>query len=266
MFFPIRFKTTVQLSPEELSDELDTTIREKLTKTLEGVCSRFGYIKPGSLDIVRRSAGVFTKQHFNGHIKFEVCCRGEVCNPPQGIIVDATVKNKNALGLLATSSIMINTTNLQVLDIIVPRKSNGITSEVNLDDINIGDDILVMVMGKRYQLNDTSISIIGCVVKQRDKNNTNVGVSVEGADDTSVQDASGTATLASIPVDVDVEDAEAEAEADGIDYEDVDEDVESETPAKDDEEEEEEELELDEFDEDFDEEGDDEDFDDAGDD
>jgi DNA-directed RNA polymerase subunit E'/Rpb7 len=167
MFLPVRFKTNLQLSPEEFSASFDETILQKLKSTHEGICTRFGYIKPGSIEIIRRSIGMFTKQHFNGHIRFELYCKGEVCNPPQGMVVDGVVKNKNALGLLAASSINIGDDLLPVLDIIVPRKSNGIASEVDLDQVEIGDKVLIMVMGKRYQLNDTSISIIGRIVKQR---------------------------------------------------------------------------------------------------
>lgn len=166
MFFPIRFKTHIQLSPMELTSQFDEVIKIKMKNNLEGVCSRFGYIKPGSLHIVKRSAGLFGKQHFNGYIRFDLVCKGEACNPPQGLIVEAVVKNKNALGLLAESSMNINGEKIPVLDIIIPKKSNGISSEINIDDVQIGDSIHVMVMGKRYQLNDTNISIIGRAVKQ----------------------------------------------------------------------------------------------------
>jgi len=166
MFFPIRFRTHIQLSPLELSNNFDDIIKNKMKETLEGVCSRFGYIKPGSLQIIKRSAGLFGKQHFNGYIRFDLLCKGEACNPPQGLVVEAVVKNKNALGLLAESSMFINGENIPVLDIIVPKKSNGISSEIDLDEVQIGDNIFIKVMGKRYQLNDTNISIIGRAVKQ----------------------------------------------------------------------------------------------------
>ena len=169
MFFPVRFKTHIQLPPTDLNSDFNDAITQRIKKKLEGVCSRFGYIKPGSLEVLHRSAGVFIKQHFNGHIRFDIYCKGEVCNPPQGMIVEARVKNKNALGLLAESTVLIRDGDkekeLSILDIIVPRKAAGIASEVNLDDIQIGDTIYVMVMGKRYQLNDTNISIIGRAVK-----------------------------------------------------------------------------------------------------
>ena len=67
----------------------------------------------------------------------------------------------------------INGEKIPVLDIIVPKKSNGIASEIDLDEVQTGDSIYIMVMGKRYQLNDTNISIIGRAVKQPNTNMRN---------------------------------------------------------------------------------------------
>jgi hypothetical protein len=158
IFVPIRFRTSIQLSPSDLVANFEDVLVEKVRGTLEGVCSRFGYIRPGSIAIVRRSAGSFIKQHFNGHIKFDMICKAEVCNPSIGAIFQAVVKNKNALGIHAESVINKDET---VLDIIIPKRSVGIVSTVNLEDVQIGDTIYVEVLGKRYQLNDTKISIIG---------------------------------------------------------------------------------------------------------
>ena len=182
MFFPIRFKTHIQLPPKDLNGNFDEIIEKKMKGKLEGLCSRFGYIKPGSLEVVRRSAGMFMKQHFNGHIRFDIYCKGDVCNPPQGMVVEAVVKNKNALGLLAESSMSLGDHTIPVLDIIVPRKAAGIASEINLDDVEIGDNIFVMVMGKRYQLNDTNISIIGRAMKQLHQTVEQIIDSEEGDD------------------------------------------------------------------------------------
>ena len=166
MFFPVRFRTHIQLPPSELHGNFDDAIQARLQASLEGVCSRYGYVRPGSLEVLNRSAGVFVKQHFNGHIRFDILCKGDVCNPPQGMVIEATVKNINALGLLAESTMDVNGQTIPVLDIIVPKRAAGISSEIDLDSVNIGDKVLVAVMGKRYQLNDTKISIIGRAVKQ----------------------------------------------------------------------------------------------------
>jgi len=167
MFLPIRFKTNIELTPHDLTDDFNIIIKNKLQQKLEGICSRYGYIKPGSLEIIKRSYGKFIKQHFNGHIHFDVLCKGEVCNPPKGLIVEAQVKNKNTLGLLAEGMMEIDNEKIPILDIIIPKKAAGILSEIDIDNVQTGDIINVMIMGKRFQLNDNKISIIGKAVKNK---------------------------------------------------------------------------------------------------
>lgn len=169
IFLPIKFKTSVQLTPAELIPDFEKIILIKLQRSLEGTCSRYGYIKRGSIEIIRRSFGQFMKQHFNGYTNFDVLCKGLACNPVQagpadkrGTIVRAKVINKNALGIHAESQLKDGT---PVLDIIVPKRSAGIESERDLEEIAIDEEIFIEVLGKRFQMNDTKISIIGRVLE-----------------------------------------------------------------------------------------------------
>ena len=68
------------------------------------------------------------------------------------------------MGILAESSIELNDNKIPILDIIIPIRSVGIISEVNLDNLQIGNVIKIEVVGKKYQLNDKKISIIGRVI------------------------------------------------------------------------------------------------------
>lgn len=161
MFFPVRFKSNIQIPISDLYDDFGDILLNKLQNEFEGKCSRFGYIKPESIVIEKRSCGRFIKQHFNGYVSFEIICKAESCNPPKNTRIEAIVKNKNALGILAESIIKIHGKDIPILDIIVPRRAAGIVSEIDLDALNIGDKFNIMVMGKSYQLNDSKISIIG---------------------------------------------------------------------------------------------------------
>lgn len=167
LFVPIKFKTHVRLNPSELDSKYQERIYDKLRASYEGLCTKFGYIKPDSIEIVKRSYGSFVKEHFNGFIKFEVVCRAEVCNPVQGSIVKAMIKNKNQLGILAESLMDAEDKQIPILDIIIPIKSAGIISQINLDTLSIGDTINVEVMGKKYQIHDKKISIIGRVISPK---------------------------------------------------------------------------------------------------
>lgn len=165
-FIPIRFRTAVQLAPSELNTDFNKAILARLQRDLEGVCSRFGYIRPNSVEVLKRSAGQFVKQHFNGHVRFELVCKAEVCNPPQGIVVKAVVRVKNEMGVLAESSIEMDGKRVPVLDIIVPLRAAGIVSEINVENVQVGDEIYVSVLSKRYQLRDKKISVIGRAVQR----------------------------------------------------------------------------------------------------
>lgn len=164
LFVPIKFKTFVQLAPYEIgTTDYDKLIEKKLRTTYEGVCTRYGYLRPNSIEVTKRSMGLCMKHHFNGYFRFEVHCKGEVCNPAKHAVVKAVVRNKNALGLHAESLLDDGT---PVLDIIVPKRSAGIVSTIDLERVNIGDSVYVEILGKQCQLNDRKISIIGrCVVE-----------------------------------------------------------------------------------------------------
>lgn len=164
LFVPIKFKTSVQLTPTELDCRYQERIYEKLREVYEGNCTKFGFILQNSIEIVKRSCGNFIKQNFNGAIRFDVICRGMTCNPPINSFVEAVIKNKNLLGILAESSMEIENEKVPILDIIIPIKSAGIISDINTEGLSIGDTIMVEVMGKKYQMKDKKISIIGRVI------------------------------------------------------------------------------------------------------
>lgn len=169
LFVPIKFKTSVQLYPAELDVKYQERLLDKIKEEYEGICSKYGYIRSNSIEIIKRSCGLLQKAYFNGAIRFEVLCRAEVCNPVQGSIVEAIIKNKNQLGILAESYVEMEEHKSPILDIIIPIRSAGIISQVNLDQLQVGETIYVEVMGKKYQMKDRKISIIGRVVIPENK-------------------------------------------------------------------------------------------------
>jgi DNA-directed RNA polymerase subunit E'/Rpb7 len=165
LFIPIKFRTNVILQPNELSKSFEETILKKLKNNLENVCSKHGFIKNDSIKIIRRSIGSIKQQDFTVNIIFTIECIAEICNPAQGSIIKCKVKAKNLLGILAEGFY----NNMPILEIIVPKMSAGIQSEVDIDKINIGDEIKIEVCGKKFQLFDKHISIIGKAIKNKEE-------------------------------------------------------------------------------------------------
>jgi DNA-directed RNA polymerase subunit E'/Rpb7 len=177
MFLPIKFNTTIILTPNELNKTFENTILSKIKATLENSCSKHGYIKKDSIKIIKRSPGYIKESHFNGNIAYDLNCIAEICNPAQDSIVKCIVKAKNNLGLLAIGKYE----DMAILEVIIPKISSGILSDVNIDNINIGDEINVIVCGKKFTLYDKMISIIGKIIK--DKNSDDISAIEEDEDD-----------------------------------------------------------------------------------
>ena len=94
---------------------------------------------------------------------FDIICIAEICNPAQGSIIKCKVKAKNSLGVLAEGYY----DNIPILEIIIPKISAGIQSEINIDTIAIDDEIKIEVCGKKFSLFDKHISIIGRAIKSK---------------------------------------------------------------------------------------------------
>ena len=91
--------TVIQLQPYEFNDSIDDTILEKLKIKVEGKCDRNGYIKPGSVQVIKRSLGQILQGNFNGACNFTISYKVDICNPVEGMVMKAVVRNINKMGL-----------------------------------------------------------------------------------------------------------------------------------------------------------------------
>lgn len=182
LFIPIKFNTSVQLKSTEIGKNIDDILLSKIKNNLENMCSKHGYIKNNSIKIVKRSAGQLVVSHFNGNITYNMQCIAEICNPAHGSVLKCRVKAKNALGLLADGFY----DNIPILQIIIPKLSAGMKSEINIENIKIGEEINIEVCGKKFLLYDKYISIIGRAIKDRTENIQNVVENLSEIDERSV--------------------------------------------------------------------------------
>ena len=144
-----------------------------LKQSKEGICSNHGYIKRNSIKIIKISSGKVEMSTFHGYMNFMVKYSAMVCNPVKGNIVNAIVVNMNNFGILCSSFITEdNGSNTPILEIIIPKHSLTIQSDVDLkNNVQINNEVKVQIVGKKYQLYNKKISIIGKIVKS---NNVNV--------------------------------------------------------------------------------------------
>lgn len=157
IFMRMLLSDKVKLEPAFLSKKYKDEVLRRLKIRLEGVCSRHGYIRPNSIELYKVCMGKVELVSLNGNVQYDVSFYADICNPLIGSVIKSKVMNVNKFGILAEAE--------GVVEIIIAKNSVGIQSEVDLNKIRIGDEVYVEVVGKKFELNDKKIALIGRIVK-----------------------------------------------------------------------------------------------------
>lgn len=147
---------SIKLPAHKMNKAYKETILEELKNKVEGKCTKHGFIGKDTVEIAQIDAGMVEMASLNGNMLFKVKFYGDICNPAPGCIIKCKITNINKFGVLAEVK--------PVLEIIIAKNSVNIKSDIDLETVNIGDEVLVEVVGKKYEIGDTRISIIGRIV------------------------------------------------------------------------------------------------------
>ncbi len=134
------------------------TIKDMMVTKFEGKCITEGFIKPSSINIVNYSVGELYADKITTNIVFECL----VVNPVESNIIECKVNSITKVGIRA----QVNNDIDNPLVIFVARDhhyNNEIFSSIKEEDI-----IYVRVIGKRFEIYDTYISVIGEIVNLSD--------------------------------------------------------------------------------------------------
>ena len=144
----------IQLEIREVGKNLVGVLLTKLRDTIEGTCIAEGFVKPRSVVLLTYSSGTAS----GSKILFNVVFQCLICRPVEGMLIrGCVVRNITKAGIRAT----IKETPSPVVVFV----SRDHQSDSNVfEDTSVDDVITVKVAGQRYELKDTSISVVGTVV------------------------------------------------------------------------------------------------------
>ena len=140
-----------------ITKEIDQYLETTLKKDLEGKCQSDGFVRNDSVRILKRSLGYIAGSHFTGKITFDIVYSCDICNPVVGNIIKARVTNINKLGFLAENGPLMMLVARQYYE----------NKEV-FKDLQVNQDVMIEVIGKRFQLNDHKIEIIGKIFQENE--------------------------------------------------------------------------------------------------
>ena len=150
------FDENIPLTPRDLSRDaikVRDVLQRKLRSKLEGRCSRDGWVKPGTLNILSHSMGYVESGRFTGDIVYHTKCEGKVINPSADTLVEGEVIRKNKMG------IYVNV--VDAIRIILPRDHPSHIGNEEYDGIVVGEKVTVMIKKSRFQVNDEYILSVG---------------------------------------------------------------------------------------------------------
>lgn len=160
IFIRMQLCEKIKLEPAFISSSYKDEVLKRLKAKVEGICTKHGYIRPDSIEIYKVCSGRVELIGLNGSTVFDVYFWADVCNPLLGSILKCRVTNINKFGILVEAG--------NIIEAIVAKNSVSIQSDVDLEKVRIGDEVMIEVVGKKYELNDKKISLIARIVRNKD--------------------------------------------------------------------------------------------------
>lgn len=143
IFAPVEFPYDVCLEPRHLHAGMYKLIEANVVKELSGVCrTHIGFIKPGSVRIVKKQLGQVRGSHTTGNVAFTVQVRCLATMPVKGQVLACSVVAQNASGICAK--------NFRFPYILFISKDPTNPNIDQLERIQLHQDIQVTVQDVRY--------------------------------------------------------------------------------------------------------------------
>ena len=151
LFTNITCVKNVILPLHSVGKNIVSKLKEELIASYEGICSTDGFVKPDSLGILTYSSGKL----IDGHVELKVTCQMEVCDPAEGFVLSCIAKNITKAGIRAVTKDY----EPSPLVVFIARDHHHMNKK--FQNVSENDIIQVKIIGKRYELNDEYISVIG---------------------------------------------------------------------------------------------------------
>ena len=139
-------KQQVVIEPHELNKDINNTILNKLKKEVENKCIAEGYVKEGTIKIIKKTMGYYSPNLFTGTTCVMVYYTADVINP-NGSKIKCKIKYINKLVYKEQGPLLI----------IVSKEFHN--NKKFFKNKKLGETIEVVILDKKYNINDNTISV-----------------------------------------------------------------------------------------------------------
>lgn len=142
----------------EVGKNMKENLEKIISKRNEGKCIAEGFIRPGSIKVIRYSSGNVS----GSNVEFETVFECMICHPVEGMLIECDVKTITKAGIHAEV-----TDNVGAVPITAFIARDHHFNDRAFSEIKENAKIVVRVIGTRYELNDPYICVIGKLVDKK---------------------------------------------------------------------------------------------------
>lgn len=153
----IRHKVCVPFSSIRDFARIEHHLKEVVSNQIDGKCIPEGFVKPDSCKLQCYSVGTF----FAGNIQFVLDIECMICCPKEGMVMSCVAKTVTQAGIRAHAFNEPSPVVVYVSREMHDAVSKNRTMTNSMDSIKPGEVIQIRVVGRRYELNDKHVSVIG---------------------------------------------------------------------------------------------------------
>jgi DNA-directed RNA polymerase subunit E'/Rpb7 len=159
MFHTIYLDERVAMTPTEMNavtkpDDVKDVLVMKLKERHESKCNANGYVRPDSIELIARSAGVAENGRYTGNFIYDCKMKCEVLYPKGGMVMNALVIKVTKMGVYAVFE--------EAIRILIPRDIH--IGNTEFDAIKEGDMVQVRLERSEIKTNAPFIMAVGKLV------------------------------------------------------------------------------------------------------
>ena len=141
-----------------LNKDIKGLLHDEMAAQYEGKCSIEGYICPGSISIFRYSCGTLSA----GNIRYDVVADCLVCLPDEHTQIKCIAKTITQAGIRGIAT-KLQVGGVSPIEVFLSRDMNIRNNEL-FCRVEEGDLLTVEIIGRRFVLNDTHVTIIAMLL------------------------------------------------------------------------------------------------------
>lgn len=156
VYAPAILNMKVILSINEVGNNVKQNLEKMIQKRTEGRCISEGFIKPGSVKVMTYSSGNI----LNANVEFQTVYECMICYPVEGMKMECIAKTITKAGVHAE---VIDADGTIPVTVFIARDHHF--TQKNFSTIKEGDKLTVSVIGCRFELNDSYVSVIASLTR-----------------------------------------------------------------------------------------------------